>query len=169
MPSPKSLISRELPENQENRKNVLDKAKETLKKVKAEMQNDLDKTLEEILQKLQISSEQYERHLQVAHRSSRIILKRKTNECRVNAYNHDLLQIWKANMDIQYIEDAVSAVMYVCGYMMKSEKGMVELLRQSAEKCKRKTKSQLKTIGRAFLGSQEVSAQEEQWISCHFL
>ena len=32
-------------------------------------------------------------------------------------------------MDIQFIENAISTVMYVCNYMMKVEKGMGELLK----------------------------------------
>ena len=34
------------------------------------------------------------------------------------------------NMDIQYITDAISAVMFMCSYMMKAEKGMGDLLKR---------------------------------------
>ena len=33
-------------------------------------------------------------------------------------------------MDIQFIKNAMSAIMYACSYMMKAEKGMGELLKQ---------------------------------------
>ena len=40
-----------------------------------------------------------------------------------------VLCMWKANMNIQFIENAMSAVMYACSYMMKAGKGMGELLK----------------------------------------
>ena len=54
--------------------------------------------------------------------TSQIILKRATTEMQNNGYNPTILKIWKGNMDIQYITDAISAVMYVCSYMMKAER-----------------------------------------------
>ena len=64
-------------------------------------------------------------------------------------------------MDIQYIVDAISAVMYVCSYMMKAEKGMGDLLKRVCKEVhSAEIKTQLKAVGRAFLDTREVVAQE---------
>ena len=69
--------------------------------------------------------------------------------------------MWKANIDIQFIENAISTVIYVCSYMMKVEKGMGELLKEVCmEIYEQEIKDQLRVIGCAFLSSCEVSAQE---------
>ena len=162
-PSEKTLIARSLPEESPNRNLKIKEAKSFLEQVQKKMKMDeaQGKTLRDILQEMDSSENEYEKHLLIAHRSSRIILKREVKASRINAYNPDLLRMWQANMDIQFIEDPVSAVMYVCSYMMKSEKGMGELLKGVCkEVANDDIQAQLKSIGRAFLGSREVSAQE---------
>ena len=39
-------------------------------------------------------------------------------------------------MDIQFILDPYTCVMYIASYMLKSEKGMSELLRQVSRECR---------------------------------
>ena len=91
----------------------------------------------------------------------KIILQCETNTCHMNPYIATILHMWKANMDIQFIENAVNAVMYVCSYMMKAEKGMEELLKRICKEVhEQEIKDQLRVIGLAFLSSHEVSAQE---------
>ena len=49
--------------------------------------------------------------------------------------------------------DEYSTVMYVCSYMMKSEKAMSEFLKNVAKECKSDPiEQQLKKIGKALLG-----------------
>ena len=38
----------------------------------------------------------------------------------INAYMKDLVMVWQANHDIQYVLNACSCVMYICDYMKKS-------------------------------------------------
>ena len=51
--------------------------------------------------------------------------------------------------------------MYICSYMMKSEKAMGEVLKNVARECHSKLiEQQLKKIGRAFVGKHVVGAPE---------
>ena len=46
----------------------------------------------------------------------------RPNDCTfINAYNPEILRHWRANMDIQLINDAHGAAYYVCHYLCKSE------------------------------------------------
>ena len=57
-------------------------------------------------------------------------------------------------MDLQFIVDVYSCVVYVTSYMLKSEKSMSESLRKVAEECKEKeVQDKLKKIGQTFLDS----------------
>ena len=79
----------------------------------------------------------------------------------INSYNPDLLRIWKANMDIQYILDAYVCVMYVTSYMTKSEKATGELLKQVIKESRGDDiRTQLRKLGTTFLNNREVSSQE---------
>ena len=86
--------------------------------------------LDDILSESGVTHDQYADALSRTG-TRKIIMKRETRlQCRINPYNPYILEIWKANMDIQFVENAISAVMYVCSYMMKAEKGMGDLLKR---------------------------------------
>ena len=79
----------------------------------------------------------------------------------VNNYISDILQTWKANMDIQYIVDAYACVMYVVAYVMKDEKEMGHLLKRAAKESRGSDiKKKIRQLGNTFLTHREVSAQE---------
>ena len=64
-------------------------------------------------------------------------------------------------MDLQYITDLYSCVMYVTSYMLKSERSMSELLRKVADECRGDDiKDKLWKFWSAFLNNREVRAQE---------
>ena len=54
----------------------------------------------------------------------------------LNACNHDILALWGAIIDLQFVANEVATVMYVCSYMTKGEKGMGETLRRVAKECR---------------------------------
>ena len=57
--------------------------------------------------------------------------------------------------------DPYACVMYIASYMLKSEKGMSELLRQESRECRGEDiKVQLRRLKSVFLNHREVSAQE---------
>ena len=64
-------------------------------------------------------------------------------------------------MDLQYITDPYSCIMYITSYMMKSERAMSEILKKVADENKGEDiKEQLRKVGSAFLNNREVSAQK---------
>ena len=44
-----------------------------------------------------------------------------------------LLAVWQGNHDVQFVLDPYQCVTYICDYMMKSQKGMSDLLRAACE------------------------------------
>ena len=99
--------------------------------------------------------------LKISQSGNTLVLKRNSNEMHINSYNPDILRIWQANMDIQFILDAYACVMYVTSYMMKSERAMGDLLKQVSKECESESvRYQLRRLGSTFLNHREVSAQE---------
>ena len=64
-------------------------------------------------------------------------------------------------MDLQFIMDPYSCIMYITSYMMKSERAMGELLKNVADQNRgEEVKSKLRSIASSFLNNREVSVQE---------
>ncbi len=118
---------------------------------------------EDLLNKLIIPSELYTQSMTKVTQKVEIIPKRDLTDVFINQYNAELLSLWKTNMDIQLVQNAHSAVMYMFSYMMKKEKGMGELLKCVAEEIEQNSsciKEKLQKVGNAFMGAREFSAQE---------
>ena len=47
-----------------------------------------------------------------------------------------LVNVWKANQDIQYVLDPYSCVVYICDYLMKNNKSMSKLLENASKEAK---------------------------------
>ena len=125
------------------------------------MESDKKITMEELLMKANITEDQYLESLKVTRHGKSIVLKRSPSDVFTNGCNQEILCIWRANIDFQYVLDAYSTVMYVVGYMMKSEKAMGELLKRVAKECQSEEISmQLKKIAAAFIGNRVVSMPE---------
>ena len=132
---------------------------QVLAKVRSALADDL--TLDEVLEKADISPEQYVSALEVSNKGSVIVLKRQPHECNVNNYNPHVMLAWQANMDIQFILNPYACVVYVASYMMKTERAMGELLKQTVQETRTEDlKQQMRKVGSAFLTHREVSAQE---------
>ena len=59
------------------------------------------------------------------------------------------------------MEDEYSTIMYVCSYMMKSEKGMGEALKRVAKECQNDDiQTQMNKIKKEFLGKRVVGSPE---------
>lgn len=56
------------------------------------------------------------------------ITARNFNSRFVNDYNDVILRHWRANMDLQYIQNAEGAACYVCSYVCKSEPNDLKML-----------------------------------------
>ena len=164
-PSYETFLSE--PPDDERAKYILEKSRVVLRKLRDVMakypEKDFpDMHVDEMLRKSGLNVTTYADALKHAYKTTTIVLQRLTHqECRTNPYNKYILEIWKANMDIQFVENAISAVMYVCSYMMKAEKGMGDLLKRVCKEVQHENiKDQMNRVGKAFCGSREVCAQE---------
>jgi DNA replication protein DnaC len=117
--------------------------------------------MDELLLKAGVSSDIYLCGLKICSTGNSVVMKRKPSESWINTYNPDVIRVWKANMDLQYILDPYACVMYIAAYMLKSERSMGELLKQVSKECGGEDiRTQLKRLGSVFLNHREVSAQE---------
>ena len=118
-PSPKTIICQE-PDDDENLDTTLKFACDVLTKVHeligATTEN---QALDSILEKADISRDVYINALKVSHHGHSVILKRDPCDVNINGCNHEILCLWGANIDFQFVLDEYSTVMYICSYMVK--------------------------------------------------
>ena len=135
--------------------------REVLQSVRSAVEKDPDQTTTEVLNKANIEPELYVQCLQESKKGANVLLKREPNEMFINNYNKDIIRLWRANMDLQFVADPYSAVMYVLSYVLKAEKGMSEVLKQAAKEYESGgMREQMKQIASAFSNKREVSIQE---------
>ena len=73
-----------------------------------------------------------------------------------------LLGVWQGNHDVQFVLDPYQCVTYICDYMMKSQKGMSDLLRAACEEAKAgnmNLREQVHHMGNKFLNAVEEPIQ----------
>lgn len=79
----------------------------------------------------------------------------------MNQYNSDLLRCWNANMDIKFVVDAYSCIVYI---ISKAERAMGLMLadtqKEEHNQGNMDAKQALRKLGSVFLHNHEVSAQE---------
>ena len=125
------------------------------------MVSNKERSLPEILQSVDVTLDKYLECLQVSLLGTTVILQCDPFDVNINNYNINCISLWQANMDLQYLAKAYSAIMYLCSYMLKAECGMSELLMRIAREYKDKDlKEQMKQIASAFIGKCEVSIHE---------
>ena len=122
VPSLQTLISQLPSDDIPNHKELIWITKEILRKLSEEMKEHPNQTINELLEMLMISAEYYVKYLKMSSTAPKIILLHETNTCYTDPYNATILSMWKANMDIWFIENAVSAVMYATTWW-KQRKG----------------------------------------------
>ena len=61
--------------------------------------------------------------LKISQRGPNVILKQNPKDIFINACNHDILFLWRGNVNLQYVINETATVKYVCSYMTKGEKG----------------------------------------------
>ncbi|XP_073724526.1 uncharacterized protein [Misgurnus anguillicaudatus] len=125
--------------------------------------------LSDLLTKCNLSMEDYMKYTTELSTSSVILIKRDPKEVWVNGYNPDLLRAWNANMDIQYILDPYSCIMYMLSYISKPEHEMNEMLK-NVIKAVRETdvneEDEMKHIMQAYSKHRQVSSQESVARTC---
>eukprot|EP00079_Xenopus_tropicalis_P016290 XP_004914953.1 PREDICTED: uncharacterized protein LOC101733667 [Xenopus tropicalis] len=113
--------------------------------------------------------EDYVKYTKDLSTSSVILLKRDPKEAWVNGYNLDLLRAWNANMDIQYILDSYSCIMYMLSYISKPEHEINDFLNnviKSVRETDVNEKDEMKHIMQAYSKHRQVSAQESVARTC---
>ncbi|VDI56034.1 Hypothetical predicted protein [Mytilus galloprovincialis] len=140
-------------------------AKEMLSNLWKVIKENEDKNLDvsEIFKKAGLTQESFEKCYCFITNRNTVVLKRQPNEIYTNQYNPHLLRAWDANMDIQYILDAFSCVVYIISYISKAERELGLLLLQTkneAEEGNLNAQQTLKKIGTSYLHHREISAQE---------
>ena len=131
------------------------------------MKEGQDITFEYLLERLEVTEEDYILAIRSSLSRPTMFLKRNADELRINNYNKHCLLAWRANMDIQFILDIYSCAMYVVSYISKAQRGMSELLRKACEEAREgnlSIKQQVRDIGNKFLNSVKISAQEAVYI-----
>jgi len=101
--------------------------------------NDLNEH-EDLLQKLNITEEQYICAIRASIKITTVFLKRSCQETRINNYNNPILSAWRANLDVQFVIDVYAYTTYVASYVTKSQRGMSELLRIATQEARQGNK-----------------------------
>jgi len=162
-PSPQTIIAEEfhLGMCSSNQADEAIAALVAVKKALDDKHTHEDISLDELLCKAGVSYSTYLLGLKICSKGNSIVMQRKPSECWINTYNPNVIRVWRANMDLQYILDPYACVMYIASYMLKSERSMGELLKQVSKECNgEQIRSQLRRLGSVFLNHREVSAQE---------
>ena len=114
----------------ENAKSLLQTVKNTL--TTANVHN---KSTQQFLQDINLDVETYMDALQISQRGPNFILKQNLQDVFINTCNNNILSLWRANVDVQYVINEKATVKCVCSYMTKGEKGMHETLKRVAIEC----------------------------------
>ena len=95
--------------------------------------------------------------------SGLLLLKRQTEDIFTNNFNNKLMNIHRANMDIQFITDQYAVAQYITNYLTKLEGGATALMRNIYEEAIREgeaAKVSLAKLCKALDRGREVGIQE---------
>ena len=93
--------------------------------------------------------------------SAMLVLKREVKNLFINGYNKKIMELFKANHDLQICIDQYSVAQYICGYLTKNESGMSKLLKAvNDETTGLKQIDKLNAIAAVLDKHREVSIQE---------
>ncbi|XP_064617311.1 uncharacterized protein LOC135481415 [Liolophura sinensis] len=125
---------------------------------------------EDLFTAVGINQDQFQEAYTMLSKRASVVLRRGLDDVWLNQYNPDLLRAWNGNMDIQFVLDAYSCIVYIISYISKSEREMGLLLEQARKETlngNEDTKQALKKLGAVYLQSREVSAQEAVFRVCN--
>ena len=162
------------PENEEEANIDVATAKKCLAKLAALLTESsiVDKSVDQVIKESGFDTyDQFQQAMRLVSTKTEVVLKRNTQDVWINPYNKNLLKAWDGNMDIQYVLDPYSCVMYILSYISKSEHELGELLRyardelQENESCP-DLRTQMKKLGLVYFENREVSIQESIVRTC---
>jgi len=130
------------------------------------LQEKKDLLFTEFLDALKIDEPTYMAAVRSGISRPTVFLQRKLKDAYINAFNPVIAELWRANMDIQFILDAYACSKYCAAYVSKSCRGMSELLKEVVEEVKSNNFSaleKLRKLGNVFLNGIEVCSQEASY------
>lgn len=86
--------------------------------------------------------------------------KREPIDIMINPFNKDILENWEANMDLQPVVHAYQTAMSIASYIMKTQKGISNLLRRILSESFPNTGQMIRALGKACISATETCAQE---------
>lgn len=110
-------------------------------------------SFETMMNKLGMTHDMYIQCLRRSIRHDMIFIKRLPNAVDINNYNKNLLTIWEANVDIQYVLDPYAAGVYLFGYILKTERGLIRLMSEAVKESRSsglKQKNLMRKVANAF-------------------
>ena len=140
--------------------NTLTAVQEQLEGLDTRQEMSLDKLLDnaKVTEELYINAPTW---IKTKNGQPTILLKREPKEVNINNYNVTLMKGWEANLDVQFVTNVYSCIMYVASYVSKPEKTLGDFLKNvSASSQHLGAKASMKAIAKKFLSHREVSAQE---------
>lgn len=163
------LLPLESPISNEEKKKAQNLNREIKQKTELIARLHEDCSFDEYLDYLGVTEESYIIAIRSNLKRPTVFLRRNLNERKINAYNREMLILWEAHMDIQFIVSPYGCVSYVVSYVSKSQKGMSKLLKEVADQVSAGNDTMSKKLFKivnAFLNNCEISAQE---IALHVL
>ena len=79
-------------------------------------------SIDDMINEMDMTYDEYIKIIRSSVSESKVFLKRKPNEVWINAYMKDLIHVWRANHDIQFVNNACA--MYIANYINKIDRGL---------------------------------------------
>ncbi|XP_024116598.1 uncharacterized protein LOC112138269 [Oryzias melastigma] len=163
-PCRNTMISRPFEEETENSL-TMDAAKDKLRPLNLLLNKpeSASMSLDQLLSQCSLTYSEYEACLHMISKSNTVILKRDPKDSWTNGYNPHLLKAWDSNIDISYILNAYSCVMYLTKYITKKEAGLSDYLKtviESSSTERINESDEMREVMQAYSKKREVSAQE---------
>lgn len=141
------------------------RVKELAKNIQTTLQSlpEQIKSFKDFLEMCNVTYADYILAIRSTLKRPKVILRRSPKDIYINSFSKKILELHRANMDIQYILDPFACAVYIVDYINKADKGMSRLLRAAVEEAKKGKSSVrefLRSISNVFLNASEISAQE---------
>lgn len=119
-------------------------------------------SFEDASNELKMYPDDYFYAIRTSLKSGRVFLKRGSLNIGVNAYNRDILKLWEANIDIQFVLDEFAVAAYMVNYINKVDSGLSKLLPDAGNVSLRQ---RFQKISNVYINGTILSAQEAAYLN----